>query len=124
MHAFYSHFYSETSNVATGGGRAPPLAGEVCKIARFCCFLGLFLVKNGKQPPPKEIGCQSREVDVVIRCEKAFVFPISAEKSASISVKTFFFFWTEKTSVFSILAEKLDSISVKTFFFGDHLFLG
>ena len=34
-------------------------------------------------------------------------------------------FWAEKTSEFSILAEKSDSISVKTFFFfWDHLFLG
>ena len=51
-----------------------------------------------KTATPKEIGCQSCEVDVVIRCEKAFEF--------------------------LILAEKSDSISVKTFFFGDHLFLG
>ena len=84
-------------------------------------------------PPPKEIGCRSREVDVVIRCEKAFKFPIMAEKSESISVKTFFFFyfgdhlcfWAEKTFEFPILGEQLNSISVKTFFFsGDHLFLG
>ena len=46
-----------------------------------------------KTAPPKEIGCQSREVDVVIRCEKVFEFPILAEKSDSISVKTFFFFF-------------------------------
>ena len=44
-----------------------------------------------KTAPPKEIGCQSCEVDVVIRCEKAFEFLILAEKSDSISVKTFFF---------------------------------
>ena len=47
--------------------------------------------------PPKEIGCRGCEVDVVIRYEKAFEFPILAEKSVSISVKTFFisifFFW-------------------------------
>ena len=48
-------------------------------------------MKNWKQPPPKEIGCRSREVDIVIRCEKLFEFSILAENSASISVKTFFF---------------------------------
>ena len=52
-----------------------------------------------KTAPPKEIGCRSCEVHVVIRPEKAFEFPISAEKSVSILVKAFFFF-------------------------GDHLFLG
>ena len=53
-----------------------------------------------KTAPPKEIGCRSREVDAVIRCEKVLEFPILAEESDSISVKTF------------------------SFFFGDHLFLG
>ena len=48
---------------------------------------------------------------------------ISAEKSVSISVKTFFFFWRppdfgrENTFEFPISAEKSFSISVKTFFF-------
>ena len=49
-------------------------------------------MKNRKQPPPKEIGCQSCEVHVVIRSEKALEYPILAEKLVSISVKTFFFF--------------------------------
>ena len=53
-----------------------------------------------KTDPPKEIGCRSCEVHVMMRPEKALEFPISAETSVSISVKTFFFF------------------------FGDHLFLG
>ena len=44
-----------------------------------------------KTAPPNEIGCRSCQVDVVIRYEKAFEFPILAEKSVSISVKTFFF---------------------------------
>ena len=62
-----------------------------------------------KTAPLKEIGCRSRVVDVVIRCEKAFEFPIIAEKSVSILVKTFFFvleticFWAEKTFEFPIL---------------------
>ena len=37
-----------------------------------------------KTDPPKEIGCQSCEAHVVIWHEKAFEFPISAEKSVSI----------------------------------------
>ena len=75
-----------------------------------------------KTAPPKEIECRSRQVDVVIRCEKVFEFPILAEKSDSISVKTFFFlettcFWAEKSFEFPILAKNSDSILVKTFFF-------
>ena len=59
-----------------------------------------------KTAPPKEIGCRSCEVNVVIRPEKAFEFPIWAEKSVSISVKTFFSFleitcfWAEKAFKF------------------------
>ena len=53
-----------------------------------------------KTAPPKEIGCRSCEVHVVIRSKKALEYPILAEKSVSISVKTFLFF------------------------FGNHLFLG
>ena len=58
--------------------------------------------------------------------EKTFEFPISGEKSLSISVKTLFFvffvlettwFWAEKTFEFPISAEKSLSISVKTLFF-------
>ena len=56
--------------------------------------------------------------------EKTLEFPITAEKSVSISVKTFFFFflettwfWAEKTLEFPISAEKSVSISLKTFFF-------
>ena len=85
--------------MGVGGSSPPPLACEVCKIARFCCFLGRFLVKNWKQHPPKEIGCRSCEVDVVIRYEKVSEFPILGEKSDSISCEDLFFF-------------------------GDHLFLG
>ena len=63
----------------------------------------IFGEKLKTAPPPKEIGCRSCEVHVVIWPEKAFEFPISAKKLVSILVKTFFFFF---------------------FFFGDHLFLG
>ena len=79
------------SSVARGGARAPPLVCKVCKIARFCCFWDQFLVKNWKQPPPKEIVCRSCEEHVVIRPEKTYEFPILGEKSVSILVKTFFF---------------------------------
>ena len=99
-------------------------------------FLWLFRPIFGeklKTAPPKEIGCRSREVDVVIQCEKVFECVILAEKLDAISAKTFYFiflettcFWAEKSFEFPILAEKSDSISAKTFFFffGDHLFLG
>ena len=50
-------------------------------------------MKKLKTAPPKEIGCRSCEIHAVIRPEKEFGFPILAEKSVSISVKTFFFFW-------------------------------
>ena len=54
-----------------------------------------------------------------IWAEKSFEFPISAEKSLSISVKTFFFLeitwiWAERSFEFPISAEKSLSISVKT----------
>ena len=75
-----------------------------------------------KTAPPKKIGCRSCEVDAVIRPEKAFEFPILAEKSVSISMNTFFFleitwFRTEKAFEFLILAKKSVSILMNTFFF-------
>ena len=61
-----------------------------------CTFLVLLRPIFGEKlktapHPPKEIGCRSCEVHVVIRPEKAFEFRILAEKSVLISVKTFFF---------------------------------
>ena len=53
-----------------------------------------------KTAPPKEIGCRSRKVDVLTRCEKVFEFPILAENQTQFRWRPFFFF------------------------FGDHLFLG
>ena len=60
----------------------------------------------------------------MFRAEEPFEFPISAEKTVSISVKTFFFFFleitcfgAEKQFQFPISAEKSVSISLKTFFF-------
>ena len=97
-------------------------------------FLGpIFCEKLETAPPLKKIGCRSCEVDVVIRNEKAFEFPILAEKSVTISVKTFFFFFFffgdhlflgRKTFEFPILAKKSVSISVKTFFLWRPLVFG
>ena len=60
-----------------------------------CTFLVLLRPIFGEKLktllPSKEIGYRSCEVHVVIRPEKAFEFPTLAEKSVSISVKTFFF---------------------------------
>ena len=59
--------------------------------------------------------------------ENVFEFPISAKKSVSISVKTFFFWRPPDFERKNVEAEKKSvSISVKTFFFffGDHLILG
>ena len=47
--AKYNSAGAPRRSVDRGGG---VLAGEVCKIARFWCFWGRFLVKNWKQPPP------------------------------------------------------------------------
>ena len=68
------------------------------------------------EPPPKGFRCQRSEVVAVIRPEEPCEFPISAEKSVSISVKTFFFLeitciWAKKLFKFPISAEKLVSIS-------------
>ena len=56
----------------------------------------------------------------VLRTEECLKFENSAEKSVSISVKTFFLeitcFWAEKNFEFEISAERSVSISIKTFF--------
>ena len=57
----------------------------------------IFGEKIKTTPTPKEIGCRSCEVDVVIRPENAFEFPILAEKSVLNSVGTSFFFSLEIT---------------------------
>ena len=85
--------------------------------------------------PPKEFGCRSCEVDAVIRPEKAFEFPILAEKSVSISAKTFFFsffgdhlFLDWKSVWISDFGRKIrfnfgENLFFFFSFFGDHLFL-
>ena len=111
-----------TSSVARGGGRSHWRV-TYAKSHVFGAFEADFWRKNENSLPPKEIGCRSCEVDVVIWPEKPFEFPIWAEKSVSISVKTSFFFWRSpvfglKISFeFPISAEISVSISVKSFFF-------
>ena len=64
----------------------------------FLVLLRPIFAQKMKTAPPKRFGSRSSEVVAAIRPEELFEFVISAEKSVSISVKTFFF--------------------------GDHLFLG
>ena len=69
------------------GGLEPPPPPIGLRSMQNCTFLVLLRPNFGEKlktaPPPKEIGCRSCEVHVVIR----------SEKSVSISMKTFFFFW-------------------------------
>ena len=97
-----------------------------------CTFLVLLrpiFVEKMKTAPPKEVGCRSCEVDVVIRPEKAFEYPLPAEKSVSISVKTFFFlFWrylflAEKAFEFRVWPKNPSQFRWRPFFLY-HLFLG
>ena len=111
--------------------RAPPLACKACKIACFWCFWGQFVLKKWKQPPPKGFGCRSCEVVAVIWPEEPCEFPISAEKSVSIAVKTpFFFFWRspvfgrKNRLNFRFRPKNLSQFQWRPFFFVDHLFLG
>ena len=70
-----------------------------------------------KTATPEGIWVPNCEVVAVIRPEEPCEFPISAEKSVSISVKTFFLkitcFWAEKLFEFPIVADKSVSISDK-----------
>ena len=74
------------------------------------------MLKKLKEPP-KVFGWQSCDVVAVIQLEEPCGFPIAAERSVSISVKTLFFFlevicfWAEKPYEFPILAEKSITIS-------------
>ena len=112
-------FSPAVSSVARGAP-APPLACEVCKIARFWCFWGRFFVKNWKYPPHRKTAPP-----------QTFGFPKLAEKSVSISVKTFFFFFGDhlilggKNVRISDFGRKISlNFGEDLFFFGDHLILG
>ena len=115
------------SSVARGGGGAPAPLNSL-KSMQNHTFLGLLrpiFAQKMKTAPSERIWWRGCEGVAVIRAEEAFKFPILAEKSVSISVKTssffFFFFleitcfWAEKPFQFPISAEKSVSISVKPF---------
>ena len=85
-----------------GGARAPPLACEVCKIARFWCFWGRFLVKNWKQPPPqRKLGAEVVKWMSWCGIKSVWISDFGRKTSLNFGEDLFFFF-----------------------FFGDHLFLG
>ena len=58
----------------------------------FLVLLRSIFAEKMKTAPPKEFGWRSCEVVAVIWREKPFEFPIQAEKTISILVKTFFLF--------------------------------
>ena len=96
------------SSVARGGGGAPAPHWPVkyAKSRVFGAFEADFWWKN-ENSPPKEIGCRSCEVDVVIRPEKSFEF--WPENPSQFRWRPFFIrdylFWAEKAFEFPILAE-------------------
>ena len=118
--------------MAGGGELEPSHWPEKYAKSHFLVLLRpIFAQKMKTASPQRDLGAENRSCEgvSVIRTEEPFEFAISAGKSVSISVKTFFFsditcFWAEKPFEFPISTKKSVSISVKTFFFGDHLFLG
>ena len=80
----------------------------------FCAYW--LLVFQSERKVIVEIFVLTRVFVCLFRPEEPFEFPISAEKSVSISVKTFFFimeitcFWAEKPFEFPISAKKSISI--------------
>ena len=113
-----------TSSSVTRGGSSPPIG---LKSMQNCTSLELLRsifaqkMKTAPPPPPKGFGCRSCEGVAVTRPEEPFEFPISAEKSVSLLVKTIFvfleitYFWAEKPFEFPISAEKSVSILDKLF---------
>ena len=104
-----------------GGGSSPPIGLKNMQNRTFLVLLRpIFAQKMKTGPSPKEFGCRSCKGVAVIRPEEPCEFPISAEKSVSISVKTFFFVFcfvfgdhlvlAEKPFEFPISAEKSVSI--------------
>ena len=53
----------------------------------------IFGEKLKTAPPPKEIGCRSCEVHVVIQPEKTFEFSISGKNQSEFWCRPFFFFF-------------------------------
>ena len=73
------------------GGLEPPIGMKSMQNLTFLVLLRPIFAQKMKTAPPEGIWCRSCKGFVVIRPEEPFEFPISAEKSVSISVKTFFF---------------------------------
>ena len=121
----HSHVPDALSSVARGGGggaTAPSLAWNECKIARFWCFWGRFLLQKWKQPP-HGIRVSICKGLAVISTRKVEFFLVERTPSWSGEEtefwwRPFFFFWDHLNT-----AGKTVSIFVKTFFFGVHLIL-
>ena len=95
----------------------------------FLVLLRPIFAQKMKTAPPKRFGSRSSKVVAAIRPEEPFEFVISAEKSVSISVKTFFFgdhlFLGGKSATISDFGGKIRlNFGEDLFLFGDHLFLG
>ena len=124
---FFLFYFATISSVARGGGGGssslPHWHVKYAKSHVFGAFEADILWKFENSPPTNVwISDFGRKISLNFG-EDPFESPILAEKSVSISVKTFFFylettwFWAEKTFELPILAEKSVSISVKTFLF-------
>ena len=83
--------YAQYSVARGGGGLEPPHWSEkYAKSHVFGAFEADFCSKYENSPlPPKGFGCRSCEGVAVSRPEEPCEFPISAEKSVSISDKPF-----------------------------------
>ena len=115
---FFSLFIS--SSVARGGGgaRASHWLVKYAKSHHFGGFEAEFLRKIENSPPYWKTAPP-----------QTFGFPIWAEKSASISAKTFFFwrpldFGRKKPLNFRFRPKNQPQFRRRPFFFGDHLILG
>ena len=95
----------------------------------FLVLLRPIFAQKMKTAPPKRFGNRSSKVVAAIRPEEPLEFVISAEKSVSVSVKTFFFsgdhlFLEGKSATISDFGGKILLNFGEDFFFGDHLFWG
>ena len=76
-----------------GGARAPPLACEVCKIARFWCFRGQFLVKNWKQPPQRKLGAEVVKYMSWLGLKKRLNFRYRPKNQSQFRWRPLLFLW-------------------------------
>ena len=117
------------SSVARGGLEPSPLACEVCKIARFWCFWGRFLVKNWKQPLQRKLGAEVVKYMSWFSLKKLLNFRFQAKNQSEFWWRRFFFwrplvFGLKKRSNFRCCRKISLNFGEDVFFFGDHLFLG